>query len=102
MTIWSGSITVVGQEGEEREGGGLETEWVAEGEIKRKDVHLIHVVPGREKLAGEILDQLGVMAGPGLGEVAESSYVLLQLVFVEEWLTGETPDQWGVEAGPGW
>ena len=47
----------------------------------------------REKLAGEILDQLGVMAGPGLGKVAESSYVLFQLVFVEEWLTGETPDQ---------
>ena len=37
--------------------------------------------------------QLGVMAGPGLGEVAESSYVLLQAVFVDEWLTGETPDQ---------
>ena len=43
---------MVGREGEEREGEGIETEWVAEGEMKRKDVNLIHVVPGREKMAG--------------------------------------------------
>ena len=58
--------------------GRIRKEWVAEGEIKRKDVNLIRVVPGREKLAGEILDHLGVMEGSGSGSVAESSYVLLQ------------------------